>query len=90
MADGEVTQGGYSTYIVTQEKFVFSVAPSLHVPGAAPLLCAGITVYSPMRFYGADKKGMRVRLGVRCWLASVVLALVWSECAWCCLHAWAW
>jgi 8-hydroxygeraniol dehydrogenase len=60
MSDGEMTQGGYSSAIVTQEKFVFKVAPNLHVPGAAPLLCAGITVYSPMKYYGADKKGMRI------------------------------
>lgn len=61
MADGEMTHGGYSTEIVTQEKFVFSLKPNLHKPGSAPLLCAGITVYSPMQYYGANKKGMKVR-----------------------------
>jgi D-arabinose 1-dehydrogenase-like Zn-dependent alcohol dehydrogenase len=57
MADGEVTQGGYSTCMVVKESFVLSIRKNLHRPSTAPLLCAGITVYSPMRHYGADKKG---------------------------------
>ena len=58
--DGEVTQGGYSTFMVVKDAFTLKIKPSLHRPATAPLLCAGITVYSPMRYYGADKKGQKV------------------------------
>jgi uncharacterized zinc-type alcohol dehydrogenase-like protein len=50
-----VTQGGYSSHIVTDEKFVFHVSDKLSLPGVAPLLCAGITTYSPLRFAGVTK-----------------------------------
>ena len=53
------TQGGYSTEIVTAEHFVLKVPESLDPAGAAPLLCAGITTYSPLRQWGV-KKGSRV------------------------------
>jgi uncharacterized zinc-type alcohol dehydrogenase-like protein len=54
-----MTMGGYSTAIVTKEKFVLRVSDTLHLPGVAPLMCAGITTYSPLRFAGVQA-GMRV------------------------------
>lgn len=47
--------GGYSTQIVTEQRFVFSVSDKLKPEGVAPLLCAGITTYSPLKFVGAGK-----------------------------------
>jgi alcohol dehydrogenase (NADP+) len=49
---GGVTYGGYSGSIVVDERFVLRVPPNLNPAGAAPLLCAGITTYSPMRRWG--------------------------------------
>jgi uncharacterized zinc-type alcohol dehydrogenase-like protein len=50
-----VTYGGYSDSIVVDERFVLRVPTNLNLAGAAPLLCAGITTYSPMRHWGATK-----------------------------------
>jgi alcohol dehydrogenase (NADP+) len=52
---GEVTYGGYSDSIVVTEKFVLHVPTNLDLAGVAPLLCAGITTYSPMRHWGVTK-----------------------------------
>jgi alcohol dehydrogenase (NADP+) len=52
---GGVTFGGYSDSIVVKERFVLRVPPNLDLAGAAPLLCAGITTYSPMRHWGVTK-----------------------------------
>ena len=52
---GGVTYGGYSDSIVVNERFVLSVPSNLDLAGAAPLLCAGITTYSPMRHWGVTK-----------------------------------
>src|SRR6202161_1203767 len=52
---GGVTYGGYSDSIVVTEKFVLHVPENLDLAGAAPLLCAGITTYSPMRHWGVTK-----------------------------------
>jgi len=49
---GGVTYGGYSDSIVVDERFVLRVPSNLNLAGAAPLLCAGITTYSPMRHWG--------------------------------------
>jgi alcohol dehydrogenase (NADP+) len=49
---GGVTYGGYSDSVVVKEHFVLRVPSNLNLPGAAPLLCAGITTYSPMRHWG--------------------------------------
>jgi len=49
------TQGGYSTHIVTDEDFVLRIPAGLDKAGAAPLLCAGITTYSPLRYVGVGK-----------------------------------
>ncbi len=56
---GKTTYGGYSTRIVVDEKFCFHVSEKLHLPAVAPLLCAGITTYSPLRHWGVTK-GMKV------------------------------
>jgi uncharacterized zinc-type alcohol dehydrogenase-like protein len=52
---GGVTYGGYSESIVVDERFVVRVPPNLDLAGTAPLLCAGITTYSPMRHWGVTK-----------------------------------
>ena len=52
---GGVTYGGYSDSIVVDERFVLRVPANLDPAGAAPLLCAGITTYSPMRHWGVNK-----------------------------------
>lgn len=56
--DGTVTYGGYSTQIVVDEKFVLRVPKEFKekdLPGVAPLLCAGITTYSPLRHWNVGK-----------------------------------
>ena len=52
---GSVTYGGYSDSIVVNERFVLSVPSHLDLAGAAPLLCAGITTYSPMRHWSVTQ-----------------------------------
>lgn len=52
-ADGEYSQGGYSQAIVVQESFVVAIPEGLDPAAAAPLLCAGITTYSPLKKWGA-------------------------------------
>jgi alcohol dehydrogenase (NADP+) len=52
---GGVTYGGYSDGIVVDERFVLKVPGNLDLAGTAPLLCAGITTYSPMRHWGVTK-----------------------------------
>lgn len=52
---GGVTYGGYSENIVVDERFVLRVPSNLNPAGAAPLLCAGITTYSPMRHWNVGK-----------------------------------
>ncbi len=56
---GGVTYGGYSESIVVDERFVLRVPANLALAGVAPLLCAGITTYSPIRRWG-DIKGKKV------------------------------
>jgi alcohol dehydrogenase (NADP+) len=58
--DGKTpTYGGYSTQIVVDEKYTLKVSDKLPLEGVAPLLCAGITTYSPLRHVGV-KKGDKV------------------------------
>ena len=63
--DGTVTQGGYSTHIVVVEDFVLKVPESIPYEAAAPLLCAGITTYSPLAHWnaGPGKKVAVVGMG---------------------------
>jgi uncharacterized zinc-type alcohol dehydrogenase-like protein len=51
--DGEITYGGYSTHVVVDENFVVRIPDGLSLDVAAPLLCAGITTYSPLKKWGA-------------------------------------
>lgn len=62
---GEITQGGYSDHIVVDEDFVLHVPENLPLDAAAPLLCAGITLYSPLRHWqaGQGKKVAIIGLG---------------------------
>jgi len=55
----KITMGGYSTKIVVDEYYTFKIAPTLPLAAVAPLLCAGITTYSPLVYAGV-KKGMKV------------------------------
>jgi uncharacterized zinc-type alcohol dehydrogenase-like protein len=57
--DGRVTQGGYSERIVVDERYVLRVPQELSMQNAAPLLCAGITMYSPLRHWDV-RPGTRV------------------------------
>lgn len=58
--DGKTpTFGGYSDHVVVREHFVLSIPKNLDLCAAAPLLCAGITTYSPLKYWGA-KAGTRV------------------------------
>jgi len=53
--DGSVTYGGYSNHIVTHEDFVLHISDKLPLASVAPLLCAGITTYSPLRHWKVGK-----------------------------------
>src|SRR4051812_24160487 len=63
--DGTTTQGGYSTHVVVDADYVLSVPDGLDAAAAAPLLCAGITTYSPLKRWGAGpgKKVAVIGLG---------------------------
>jgi alcohol dehydrogenase (NADP+) len=52
--DGTITQGGYSTFVVVDEDFVINIPNAIDLAEAGPLLCAGITVYSPLRRWGVS------------------------------------
>jgi uncharacterized zinc-type alcohol dehydrogenase-like protein len=51
--DGTITQGGYSQFVVVNEDFLINVPDSVDLAEAGPMMCAGITVYSPLRHWGA-------------------------------------
>ncbi|MGL4832359.1 MAG: NAD(P)-dependent alcohol dehydrogenase [Propionibacteriaceae bacterium] len=53
--DGTITQGGYSTHIVVNQRFVVHVPDALDPASTAPLLCAGITTYSPLKHWNIGK-----------------------------------
>ena len=59
--DGTTTQGGYSTHVVVDAGFVLSVPEGLDPAAAAPLLCAGITLYTPLKHWNAGP-GTRVAI----------------------------
>ncbi|NWO05970.1 MAG: NAD(P)-dependent alcohol dehydrogenase [Alteromonadaceae bacterium] len=59
--DGEITQGGYSKRIVVREEFVLRIPEGLDMSRAAPILCAGITTFSPLRTWNI---GQGSRVGV--------------------------
>src|SRR5689334_21249272 len=58
---GGMTYGGYSENVVVDEAFVLSVPSNLDHAGAAPLLCAGITTYSPLKHW---KVGKNQKVGI--------------------------
>ncbi|KAI3855840.1 hypothetical protein MKX03_036994 [Papaver bracteatum] len=55
--DGSTTYGGYSDIMVANERYVVRFPDNLQLDAGAPLLCAGITVYSPMKYYGLSEPG---------------------------------
>lgn len=56
---GAPTYGGYSQCVVVDENYICKIPDGMDMAGAAPLLCAGITVYSPMMYFGL-KPGMKM------------------------------
>ncbi|KAG4906256.1 hypothetical protein JHK82_054892 [Glycine max] len=58
--DGAITYGGFSDFMVADEHFVVSIPSDLPLDIAAPLLCAGITVYGPLRYLGLHKPDMHL------------------------------
>jgi len=52
--DGTITQGGYATLVVVDEDFVINIPDAIDLAEAGPLLCAGVTVYSPLRRWGVS------------------------------------
>ncbi|CAL5403145.1 unnamed protein product [Camellia sinensis] len=58
--DGTTIYGGYSDHMVTNDHYVVRIPENLPLDAAAPLLCAGITTYSPLRYFELDKPGMHV------------------------------
>ncbi|XP_077215445.1 putative cinnamyl alcohol dehydrogenase 1 [Tasmannia lanceolata] len=57
--DGKPTQGGFASAMVVDQKFVVRVPEKMAPEQAAPLLCAGVTVYSPLKKFELNKKGLR-------------------------------
>jgi uncharacterized zinc-type alcohol dehydrogenase-like protein len=55
LPDGDYTKGGYSSHIVVDQRFVLRVPDNLDPAAVAPLLCAGITTYSPLKHLGIGK-----------------------------------
>jgi uncharacterized zinc-type alcohol dehydrogenase-like protein len=51
--DGRPTEGGYSTHVVVDQDFVLGIPEGVELDVAAPLLCAGITLYSPLKHWNA-------------------------------------
>ncbi|KAK9071528.1 hypothetical protein SSX86_010097 [Deinandra increscens subsp. villosa] len=58
--DGTRTYGGYSDHMVADEHFILRWPKNLPLDSGSPLLCAGITTYSPLRYFGLDKPGVKV------------------------------
>jgi alcohol dehydrogenase (NADP+) len=79
--DGTITQGGYSTHIVVVEDFVLRVPEAIPYEAAAPLLCAGITTYSPLAHWnaGPGKKVAVVGLGGLGHMAVKIAAAMGAE-----------
>lgn len=60
LPDGSVTYGGYSDIMVVDEDFAIRWPKNFPLDKGAPLLCAGITTYSPLKHFGLDKSGLHV------------------------------
>lgn len=65
--DQRPTYGGYSEKIVVPESFTLKLPDGLDLKGAAPLLCAGITTWSPLRHWGVDKGSRVAVIGLGGW-----------------------
>lgn len=50
-ADGTLTYGGYSEHMVANQRYIFRFPENMPLDASAPLLCAGITVYSALKYY---------------------------------------
>ncbi|CAA2964372.1 cinnamyl alcohol dehydrogenase 1 [Olea europaea subsp. europaea] len=57
--DGKPTQGGFADAMVVNQNFVVKIPEGMAAEQAAPLLCAGVTVYSPLNHFGLKKSGLR-------------------------------
>lgn len=79
--DGTITQGGYSTHVVVDEDFVLRVPESIPYEAAAPLLCAGITTYSPLARWnaGPGKQVAVVGMGGLSHMAVKIAAAMGAE-----------
>lgn len=58
--DGTVTYGGYSDTMVANERFIVRFPANMPLDAGAPLLCAGITVYSPLKYFGFGEPGKHI------------------------------
>lgn len=76
MPDGIKTQGGYSSHVRAQEHFTFPIPKELKSEAVAPMLCAGVTVYSPLVRNGAGP-GKKVGI-VGMWVVLQVMPVVKS------------
>ncbi|MEV5040620.1 NAD(P)-dependent alcohol dehydrogenase [Microbacterium sp. LMI1x-1-1.1] len=79
--DGTITQGGYSTHVVVDQDFVLRIPEALPYESVAPLLCAGITTYSPLAHWkvGAGSKVAVVGMGGLGHLAVKIAAAMGAE-----------
>ena len=79
--DGTVTQGGYSTHVVVDEDFVLRLPDAIPYEAAAPLLCAGVTTYSPLTRWnaGTGKKVAVVGMGGLGHMAVKIAAALGAE-----------
>ena len=79
--DGSITQGGYSTFNVVDEDFVIAIPDAIDLAHAGPMLCAGITVYSPFRRWsvGPGKKVGVVGLGGLGHMATKIAAAMGAQ-----------
>ncbi|KAL6546127.1 cinnamoyl-Coa reductase [Orobanche gracilis] len=58
-SDGKPTQGGFAGAMVVHQKFVVKIPDGMAPEQAAPLLCAGVTIYSPLKHFGLKQSGLR-------------------------------
>uniref|UniRef100_A0A2P2LTI9 Sinapyl alcohol dehydrogenase-like protein n=1 Tax=Rhizophora mucronata TaxID=61149 RepID=A0A2P2LTI9_RHIMU len=58
--DGTMTYGGYSDHMIANERYIVRIPDNMPLDAGAPLLCAGITVYSPLKYYGLAEPGKHV------------------------------
>lgn len=58
--DGKITYGGYSDHMIANERYIVKFPDNMPLDAAAPLLCAGITVYSPLKYFGLAEEGKHV------------------------------